>query len=91
MSKDTNFDLHSSRFKKNIYDTPKGQIRLEIVLKDMKENIPLLNNNQQISVLDAGCGMGQVSNALLTPMRQFTLCDLSQEMLQSARESIDTR
>ena len=88
MSKDINFDKHSSRFKKNIYNTPKGVIRLKLVLDDIDKNIPLLSTSQPIKVLDAGCGMGQISKALLKPDRNFTLCDLSQDMLNIAKDSL---
>ena len=90
MSKDTNFDQHSSRFKKNIYDTAKGQIRLKLVLQDIMQNIPILNDHKTINVLDAGCGMGQISKALFQKNRQFTLCDISSDMLTMARETLGT-
>ncbi len=87
MNKDTNFDQHSSRFKKNIYDTPKGQIRLKLVLDDILNNIPVLND-EPINILDAGCGMGQVSKALFNTQRQFTLCDISSDLLETAKASL---
>lgn len=89
MNKDTNFDQHSSRFKKNIYNTPKGQIRLKLVLSDILNNIPVLND-EPINILDAGCGMGQISKALLNSQRQFTLCDISSDLLETAKDSLGT-
>lgn len=88
MSKDTNFDQHSTRFKKNIYNTAKGKIRLKLVLEDILQNIPVLNENKAISILDAGCGMGQISKALYKAERQFTLCDISADMLAVAKETL---
>lgn len=88
MTQDTNFDQHSNRFKKNIYNTPKGQIRLELVLNDIKQNIPLVSDNKAINILDAGCGMGQISHALYTQENSHTLCDISSELLTTAKETI---
>lgn len=88
MSKDTNFDLHSTKFKKNIYNTAKGQIRLKIVLDDILQNIPILNDDTTITILDAGCGMGQISKALMQQSRAMTLCDISADMLSMAKETL---
>lgn len=89
MSKDTNFDKHSKRFKNNIYNTDKGKIRLKQVLSDLEHNMPVLQQNKRLSVLDAGCGMGQVSLSLAKKGHQLTLCDLSSEMLASAKQSFE--
>lgn len=88
MSKDTNFDLHSVKFKKNIYNTAKGQIRLKIVVDDILQNIPVLLDNKPLSILDAGCGMGQVSKALEQENRALTLCDISADMLAMAQQTL---
>jgi len=88
MSQDTNFDKHSKRFKRNIYNTPKGKIRLHLVLDDIDNNIPILKQDKALNILDAGCGMGQVSTGLYQPQHQFTLCDISSDLLTQAREAL---
>ena len=85
MSKDTNFDKHSQRFKKNIYDTDKGRLRLKLVTDDLLNNTPVLNNGSRLKILDAGCGMGQVSLLLAKQGHKLTLCDISEEMLEIAQ------
>ena len=86
MTKDTNFDKHSIRFKKNIYDTPKGQLRLKLVLDDLMENTPVLKQNQSLTILDAGCGMGQVSTFLAKKGHHLTVCDISSSMIELTKE-----
>ncbi|MDH5393079.1 MAG: methyltransferase domain-containing protein [Gammaproteobacteria bacterium] len=86
MSKDTNFDQHSKRFKNNIYNTAKGKIRLTLVLDDLEQNMPALQHNTKLSILDAGCGMGQVALHLAKKGHELTLCDISSDMLITAKE-----
>lgn len=89
MSKDTNFDKHSTRFKKNIYDTDKGQLRLTQVINDLFKNTPVLKQNRQLKILDAGCGMGQVALALAEQGHDLTLCDISKDLLEIAEEKLN--
>lgn len=89
MSEDTNFDQHSDRFRKNIYNTAKGQIRLKLILQDLNDNLPALQQNKKLNILDAGCGMGQVSLELAKQGHSLTLCDISSEMLNSAKENFE--
>ena len=81
---DQNFDNLSQRFRKNIYNTPKGQIRLNILWHDLVEQIPEIETGG-LSVLDAGAGQGNFALQLAKKNHQLTLCDLSSEMLQDAQ------
>lgn len=81
---DQNFDNLSSRFRKNIYNTAKGQIRLNILWRDLLEQIPAIETGG-LSVLDAGAGQGNFSLQLAQKNHQLTLCDLSVKMLQDAQ------
>ena len=81
---DKNFDDLSSRFRKNIYDTPKGQIRLNILRRDFLEGIPGIEKGG-LSILDAGAGQGNFALELAQKKHQLTLCDLSGEMLKDAQ------
>lgn len=80
---DQNFDNLSSRFRKNIYDTPKGQIRLNILWRDLLEQIPEIETGG-LSILDAGAGQGNFALQLAKKNHKLTLCDLSNNMLQDA-------
>jgi S-adenosylmethionine-dependent methyltransferase len=85
MAKDKNFDVHKERFKRNIYDTPKGLIRLNILTRDLEAHIPDIHHTT-LNILDAGCGMGQLSLQLAKRGHLLTLCDMSTEMIQQASE-----
>lgn len=81
---DQNFDELSSRFKKNIYHTPKGQIRLNILWRDFIECIPKIETGG-LSILDAGAGQGNIALQLAQKKHQLTLCDVSINMLNEAQ------
>jgi len=85
ISEDQNFDTLSSRFRKNIYDTPKGQIRLKILWRDFIESIPNIEKGG-LSILDAGAGQGNLALQLAQKNHQLTLCDVSGNMLDDAKE-----
>lgn len=82
---DQNFDNLSSRFRKNIYNTAKGKIRLNILWRDLVEQIPEIETGG-LSILDAGAGQGNFALQLAEKKHQLTLCDLSTKMLQDAQE-----
>ena len=81
---DQNFDDLSSRFRKNIYNTAKGQIRLNILWRDLLEQIPDIETGG-LSILDAGAGQGNFSLQLAQKGHHLTLCDISVKMLQDAQ------
>lgn len=82
---DQNFDNLSSRFRKNIYNTAKGQIRLKILWRDLLEEIPEIGLGN-LSILDAGAGQGNFSLELAKKKNNLTLCDLSSEMITDAKK-----
>jgi len=86
---DKNFDDLSSRFRKNIYNTPKGQIRLNILWRDLTEQIPEIERGG-LSILDAGAGQGNFSLELAKKNHAVTLSDVSSQMLQDAQELFTT-
>ena len=81
---DQNFDNLSSRFRKNIYDSAKGQIRLQILWRDLVEAIPEVEEGG-LSILDIGAGQGNFALQLAEKKNALTLCDISSEMLKDAR------
>ncbi|MBI3772573.1 MAG: methyltransferase domain-containing protein [Gammaproteobacteria bacterium] len=85
MKQDRNFDDLSHRFKRKIYDSPKGVIRLEVVWEDLLESLPELQG-PPLRILDAGAGMGQIALRLAKLGHEVVLCDHSTEMLQLAKQ-----
>ncbi|MGF1690214.1 tRNA uridine 5-oxyacetic acid(34) methyltransferase CmoM [Photobacterium kagoshimensis] len=88
MIKDRNFDDLAQKFAKNIYGTAKGQIRQTVVWQDLQQILAALPDDKPLSVLDAGGGVGQLSQKLAELGHKITLCDLSGEMLKLAEQDI---
>ncbi|WP_439134105.1 methyltransferase domain-containing protein [Pseudomaricurvus sp.] len=86
---DRNFDDLAHRFKRNVYDRLKGDIRLAVLERDLEEFIPseLLQANKPLRILDAGGGQGQFSIALARQGHNVVLCDISEEMLKLAQQN----
>lgn len=82
MTSNTHFDRLSDRFNRNIYNTPKGKIRLALLQRDLTE---LLRTPCQ-SILDAGGGQGQLASWCAQQGHQLVLCDISATMLDEARQ-----
>lgn len=83
---DRNFDDLFERFKKNIYDSHKGAIRLTIVWDDLIETVPAINKGVPQRILDAGVGLGQMALRLARLGHELVVCDISSEMLNHTRE-----
>jgi len=81
---DRNFDDLQKRFKRNIYGTPKGQLRLAALRGDFKAH-NLYQTEQPLKVLDIGGGMGQFSLELAQQGHEIHLCDISEEMLEQGK------
>jgi S-adenosylmethionine-dependent methyltransferase len=86
--KDRSFDELGTRFRNNIYGTRKGEIRFAILWRYFQEQLLPQFPQGPLHILDAGCGLGQVSRNLLELGHQVTLCDLSKEMLDEAKKGI---
>ena len=94
---DRNFDDLAARFKRNVYDRLKGDIRLAVLRRDLAEHVmPLsaLNSTMQhtperIKVLDAGGGQGQLCCDIAKFGHPVDLCDISVEMLDLAKAQAD--
>jgi len=86
-TQDRNFDGLAEHFKKKIYGSSKGEIRLQLLWEDLEDN--LLNNLQdaaRLSVLDVGGGIGQISAKLANEGHKVTVTDVSRDMLELAQE-----
>ncbi|UTV28739.1 tRNA uridine 5-oxyacetic acid(34) methyltransferase CmoM [Photobacterium atrarenae] len=88
MIKDRNFDDLAQKFAKSIYGTAKGEIRQSVVWQDLEQILTVLDTEQPLHILDAGGGLGQLSQKLAAQGHQVTLCDLSGEMLKLAERDI---
>ncbi|CAH0525591.1 tRNA uridine 5-oxyacetic acid(34) methyltransferase CmoM [Vibrio hippocampi] len=87
---DRNFDDIAHKFAKNIYGSEKGEIRQTIVWEDITAALTVLDDtNTRLKVLDAGGGLGQVSQKIAGRGHDVTLCDLSGEMLKLAKASVE--
>ena len=90
MTEDRNFDDIAHKFAKNIYGSDKGEIRQVIVWEDLEQLLAKVGGQEQsLEVLDAGGGLAQMSQKLAKLGHHISLCDLSSEMLQLAKQDIE--
>lgn len=80
------FDGLAQRFQRQIYDDPRGAIRLAILQDDLKALV--CQRQQPLRILDAGGGLGQMAIWLAKQGNQVVLAEPSQEMLQRAKVAI---
>ncbi len=85
---DRNFDELAERFERNLYGNPRGQLRLQLVSEALEKDCAELGSNKTLRVLDAGCGLGQMSLLLARQGHQVTACDLSADLLARAQQRI---
>lgn len=86
---DRNFDDLAERFVKNIYGSDKGEIRLHLLWRDLQEGL-IYRLPPQATILDAGGGLGQLSQRLGKLGHYITLCEISGNMLKLAQDSFAT-
>lgn len=75
---DRNFDDLAERLARNIYATDKGRLRLT----QLQHILAPLRNGPPLKVLDAGCGLGQMSAWMAAGGHEVTACDISATMLE---------
>ncbi|WP_372931347.1 methyltransferase domain-containing protein, partial [Shewanella putrefaciens] len=85
---DKNFDKLAHKFAKNIYGTPKGEIRAAVLWRDLSSALAPFGD-KKLRILDAGGGFGFFSQKLARLGHEVVLCDISQEMLIQAQAHID--
>jgi S-adenosylmethionine-dependent methyltransferase len=90
VEQDRNFDELGERFARNIYASPKGRIRQAVLWRHLLDTLPELEQKTPQTILDAGCGHGQLAAQLALLGHRLTLCDVSAEMLTAARDFIDS-
>jgi len=85
---DRNFDGLAARFRRNVYGSLKGKIRLSVLERDFKEFIPqYFENSDGRSVLDVAAGEALFSSRLHSYGCSLVVNDVSTEMLKFAREN----
>lgn len=85
MSPDRNFDDLAQRFARNIYQTPKGRLRLAILQEELERLLARFPADRPLRILDAGCGQGPLALHLARQGHRLVLCDHSNVMLEQAR------
>lgn len=89
MSSANYFDDLAPRFQRNIYNSLKGRIRLDVLRRDFREYLPVIfDSNKPINILDAGSGQGQFAIELARFGHRVTLVDVSEKMLAYARDAL---
>lgn len=81
---DRNFDSIAGKFQRNIYQTSKGRLRQDVLLRDLAALVDL---KQATKILDVGAGQGQLALVLASQGHRVKLTDISAEMLQLARQA----
>lgn len=86
-TQDRNFDGLAEHFKKKIYGSSKGEIRLQLLWEDLADNLlNQLHDTAMLSVIDVGGGIGQISARLAKEGHKVIVTDVSTDMLQLAKE-----
>lgn len=82
---DTNFDALADRLAHRVYGGLKGQLRLAVIWRDL---LPLLEAAEQrfgqLTILDVGGGLAQISQRLAERGHNVLYNDLSQRMFEQA-------
>ncbi|WP_075184626.1 methyltransferase domain-containing protein [Teredinibacter haidensis] len=87
---DRNFDDLAMRFRRNVYGSLKGSVRLKVLERDFQQFIPeYLSDSGNKCVLDVAAGEALFSSRLATHGCELVINDISTEMLNLARASID--
>ncbi len=81
-----NFNELKTRFQSNIYGTPKGKLRLDLIQEDFDTYFFPRIPTQRLEVLDVGCGDAIFSMRLAERGHRLTLTDMSSDMLEAARQ-----
>lgn len=86
MQTDTIFDQLAERFERKIYGSGKGDLRLALLWDDLVGQMPaLLDPAAHWHILDAGGGLGQVSQRLAALGHTVVLAEPSATLLARAR------
>ncbi|MCX6129629.1 MAG: methyltransferase domain-containing protein [Proteobacteria bacterium] len=87
MKKDRDFDDLFDRFQHRIKDTPKGHLRETLIREDLQNFVPGLMT-EELTVLDAGCGLGDMSLWLAGLGHSLRAIDISAKMVEKTRNQV---
>lgn len=85
---DRNFDALADRFESKLYGNWRGQLRLQLVNEALLEDATCLQQKKPLRILDAGCGLGQMSLLLAERGHHVTACDVSSVLIERAQARI---
>jgi S-adenosylmethionine-dependent methyltransferase len=80
MSEDRNFEPVFEKFKRRIKDSDKGRLRGILIREDLSQFVQDFSH-KSLKVLDAGCGLGDMSVWLAEQGHQVEARDLSPKMI----------
>ncbi|MEE3649564.1 MULTISPECIES: tRNA uridine 5-oxyacetic acid(34) methyltransferase CmoM [unclassified Brenneria] len=83
---DRNFNDIAEKFARNIYGTTKGRLRQAVLWQDLSGLLAQFPD-RPLNILDAGGGEGHMACRLAALGHQVLLCDLSDEMIQRAKQA----
>jgi S-adenosylmethionine-dependent methyltransferase len=86
MTGDIHFDALAERFERKIYGSEKGHLRLHLLWDDMQTALPPLQAGKPLRILDAGGGLGQISQRLAALGHHVVLAEPAAAMLERARQ-----
>lgn len=81
MPADRNFDDLFDRFHRNIKSSDKGRLRETLIREDLLSRMPNLEQ-PGLDILDAGCGLGDMSLWLASKGHQVTATDIAAKMVE---------
>ena len=87
-SLDQNFDVLGTRFARNLYDAPKGRLRLQLVQQELLAQVPGLRTEIPLRILDVGCGLGQLTTLCASLGHMVVSTDISAEMIAESKQRL---
>ncbi|WP_296402831.1 methyltransferase domain-containing protein [Psychrobacter sp.] len=91
-AEDRNFDPITEHFVKKVYGGLKGEIRLAVLKRDLKNAVVELSDalNRPLRILDIGAGLAQLSIEFASYGHHVTINDISDNMLTEAKLNAQT-
>lgn len=84
---DQSFQDRATHLQKNIYGSDKGKLRLKIIQRDLAS---VMQTKRELSVLDAGCGLGMMSQWALEQGHRVLACDSAEVMVSQAQSRLSS-
>ncbi|WP_317450681.1 methyltransferase domain-containing protein [Phytohalomonas tamaricis] len=85
--RDRHFDGMADKFARSLYGASRGRLRLQLLQHTLQSQLPLTGQ----PVLDVGAGLGQMAHWAAQRGHPVTLAEPSLEMLERARELVNSR